>query len=505
MTATHNWFSNSSGRTGALALAAVVVVVLGSHSGAQSAESASRPNIVLILADDLGYGDLACYGHPTVKTPNLDRLAREGLRLTSCYSASANCSPARCGLMTGRTPYRVGIHNWIPMLSPMHLRAEEVTIATLLKNAGYSTCHSGKWHLNGMFNLPGQPQPGDHGFEHWFSTQNNCLPNHKNPYNFVRNSIPVGPLEGYGAQLVADEAIRWLREGRDKSKPFFLYVCLHEPHEPIRTDPRFAALYDYPDDPSRAAYYGNVTQMDDGCGRLLAALDELQLADETLVWFTSDNGPARTKWHNAGSSGPLREFKGHLYEGGIRVPGIIRWPGRVKAGSTSDEPVCGVDLLPTLCEITGLKPPLDRRLDGTSILPLLAGRELSRDKPLYWQFNYAPTDPAVALRRGDWKILAKLSERPERAAASITEAMTLALKHAEPTGFELYNLKDDIGETTDLAAREPQKLAELRELLVSQFREVQRETPVWPAWEFPRYEAGRIEWPDYVAKPLPQP
>ncbi|HEX5105973.1 MAG TPA: sulfatase-like hydrolase/transferase, partial [Pirellulaceae bacterium] len=206
---------------------------------AQGAESAP-PNIVVVLADDLGYGDLACFGHPVVKSPNLDRLAREGLRLTSCYSSAANCSPARCGLMTGRTPYRVGIHNWIPMLSPMHLKAEEVTIATLLKNAGYSTCHSGKWHLNGMFNLPGQPQPGDHGFEHWFSTQNNCLPNHKNPYNFVRSDsvggprggIPVGPLEGYAAQLVAEEAIAWLREGRDKTKPFFLYLCFHEPHEP---------------------------------------------------------------------------------------------------------------------------------------------------------------------------------------------------------------------------------------------------------------------------------
>jgi arylsulfatase A len=491
----------------------LLALSLVSLAGAVLHAADSPPNIVVVLADDLGYGDLACYGHPAVRTPHLDRLAREGLRLTSCYSAAANCSPARCGLMTGRTPYRAGIHNWIPMLSPMHLRAEEVTIATLLKNAGYSTCHSGKWHLNGMFNLPGQPQPGDHGFEHWFSTQNNCLPNHRNPYNFVRSDsvgglrvgIPVGPVEGYAAQLVADEAIRWLREGRDKSKPFFLYVCFHEPHEPIRTDPRFASFYDLPDDPSRAAYYGNITQMDDACGRLLAALEELKLADETLVWFTSDNGPARTKWHNAGSSGPLREFKGHLYEGGIRVPGIIRWPGRVKAGSTSDEPVCGIDLLPTLCEITGLKPPASRALDGTSILPLLEGRELSRDKPLYWQFNFAPTEPAVALRQGDWKILAKLSERPERAAAAITEETNRSLKHAEPTGYELYNLKADIGETTDLAAREPQKLAELRELLVARFREVQRESPVWPEWEFPRYEGGRIEWPDYIAKPLPQP
>ena len=169
-----------------------------------------RANIVVVLADDLGYGDLACYGNPVIQTPHLDQFAREGLRFTDCYAAAANCSPARTGLMTGRTPYRVGIHNWIPMFSPMHVRRSEITIATLLRDAGYATCHVGKWHLNGDFNLPSQPQPSDHGFDHWFSTQNNALPNHKNPVNFVRNGKPVGPLEGYAAPLVADEAIAWL-------------------------------------------------------------------------------------------------------------------------------------------------------------------------------------------------------------------------------------------------------------------------------------------------------
>jgi arylsulfatase A len=469
---------------------------------ATSAAEAAKPNFICILADDLGYGDLACYGHPHVRTPHLDRLARDGLRLTSCYSAGANCSPSRCGLMTGRTPYRAGIHNQIPMLSPMHLRAEEITVASLLKAAGYSTCHVGKWHLNGMFNLPGQPQPGDHGFAHWFSTQNNCLPNHRDPYNFVRNGIPVGPQEGHAASLVADEAIHWLKSGRDKSQPFFLYVCFHEPHEPIRPDPRLVALYDLPDDPSRAAYYASIAQMDEACGRLFAALEEFTLADNTLVWFTSDNGPARTKWHNAGSAGPLREFKGHLYEGGIRVPGIIRWPGRVKAGGINDTPVCGVDLLPTLCQIANVAPPTDRPLDGTSILPLLEVRKFSRDQPLYWQFIYAQSDPAVALRDGDWKILSRTSERPARPMASITDDSNRALKSATLAGYELYNLKTDIGETTDLASREPEKLRELTALVTARFEEVQRDTPVWPVWEDPRYEQGRIEWPDYVAKPL---
>jgi arylsulfatase A len=383
----------------------VSFAVLVTATNAKAAPA--RPNIVVVLADDLGYGDLACFGHPVIKTPNLDRFAAEGLRLTSCYSASANCSPARTGLMTGRTPYRAGIHTAIPMLSPMHLRAEEVTVAKLLREAGYATCHSGKWHLNGMFNLSG-PQPGDHGFDHWFSTQNNCLPNHHNPYNFARNGIPVGPLEGYASQLVADEAIGWLDTLKEKTQPFFLYVCFHEPHEPIRTQPRFESLYSEITDPSVRAYYGNVSQMDEAFGRLMRKLDELGQRDNTFVWFTSDNGPARTRWHTAGSPGPLREYKGHSYEGGIRVPGIIRWPGHVQAGTQSDEPICGVDLLPTVCAITEITPLANRPLDGTSILPLFEGQSVERKTPLYWQFNYSISEPKVAMRIGDWKVLAKV-------------------------------------------------------------------------------------------------
>jgi arylsulfatase A len=462
------------------------------------------PNIVLVLADDLGYGDLGCYGHPVIRTPNLDQFAREGIRLTSCYSAGANCSPSRTGLMTGRTPYRVGVHNQIPMLSPMHVPAEEVTIATLLKQAGYATCHVGKWHLNGMFNLPGQPQPGDHGFMHWFSTQNNCLPNHLNPYNFVRNGIPAGPQEGYASRLVVDEALRWLREQRDPRQAFFLYVCFHEPHEPIKTAPGFAKLYNFPDDPSRVNHHGNITQMDDAFGRLMRGLDELKLAESTLVWFTSDNGPERTKWHNTGSPGPLRESKGHVYEGGIRVPGIIRWGGVMDPGRTSDTPVIGTDFLPTICNIVGMAPPKDRTLDGISIAPLLAHRDFKRPKPLYWQFNYSQSEPVLALRQGDWKIVARLDERPPR-SASITELGNRLLKNAEPANYELYNLKTDIGETTDLATREAEQLATMKALLLDYFYEIQRETPVWPVFTDPGYERERIVWPDYTAKPLVKP
>ncbi len=225
------------------ALASIALALSLTDGRDIEAAEIKRPNIVVVLADDLGYGDLACYGNKVVKTPNLNRFAREGLRLISYYAAAANCSPSRAGLLTGRTPTRIGIQDWIPMLSPMHMRKEEITIAALLRKAGYATAHVGKWHLNGMFNLPGQPQPDDHGFEHWFSTQNNALPNHRNPYNFVRNGIPVGEVEGYSSKILVDEAARWLTKLRDPAKPFFLYVCFHEPHEPIATDKRFTDMY----------------------------------------------------------------------------------------------------------------------------------------------------------------------------------------------------------------------------------------------------------------------
>lgn len=461
---------------------------------------AERPNILLVLCDDLGYGDLACYGCKDVQTPNLDHFASEGLKLTSCYAAHPNCSPSRTGLMTGRTPTRVGVRDWIPEDSPVHVRKSEITIATLLRNAGYATCHSGKWHMNGEFNKPTQPQPGDHGFEHWFSTQNNAYPNHHNPDNFARNGQAVGTLEGYAAHLVAGEALRWLTELRDKTKPFFLYVCFHEPHEPIASDERYKKLYPS-DDPSYTAHHGNITQMDDAFGRIMRSLDEQGLRENTLVFFTSDNGPAITPQHPHGSAGPLRDKKGSVYEGGIREPGLVRWPGKVKPGSISDVPVCGVDFLPTVCAITGIAPPADRVLDGTNLLPMLSGEEVDRKTPLYWHFNRATGGPQVAMRMGDWKILATLDKPAPARGNEITEETERDFKTAEMVKFELYNLHMDIGETTDLAAKQPDKFAEMKTALQKKYHEVREESPNWPAWKFTGVEGKRIVWPDDAKKP----
>ena len=470
-----------------------------------SPRAATRPNVLIVVADDLGYGDLGCFGHPEIATPNLDRLAAGGLKLNSYYAASPVCSPSRTGMMTGRTPTRVGVYGAIPMMSPMHVPATEVTLASLLQKGGYATGHVGKWHMNGMFNLPGQPQARDQGFDYSFAVQNNALPNHRNPYNFIRNGIPVGPLQGYSGPIVAEEAVRWLTDVRDKSKPFFLYVAFNEPHEPIATDPQYSARYAqaHPDDPTRVAYYGNVTQMDAALGRILAVLDAQRLTENTLVWFASDNGPARTKWHNAGSSGGLREFKGHIYEGGIRVPGVVRWPGHITAGSTSKEPVCGVDILPTVCEITGIAPPADRTLDGTSVTAVFHGRAVTRPKPLYWQYVIASSPPQVALRQGRWKIVAAFDRpRPGRGAKD-NDAFYDVIKRAPLTAFELYDLESDQAETTNLAASRPKELAAMKAALSTYHASVQRDAPVWPPFDDPRYEDARIEWPAYRAQPLP--
>lgn len=426
---------------------------------------AERTNFVVILCDDLGYGDLGCFGHPHIKTPHLDALAGEGLRLTDCYAAAPVCSPSRSGLLTGRIPNRLGVYDWIPEKSPMHLKSREITVAKLLQEAGYSTCHVGKWHCNGYFNSPEQPQPGQHGFDYWFSTQNNAVPSHKNPKNFVRNGQPVGAMTGYSSQIIVDEAISWL-DHHDKSKPYLLMVWLHSPHETIATANQYVEQYNaVAQSPQQAEYFGNVTQLDYEVGRLLKSLEQRGDRDSTLIYFSSDNGPETLNRYKGsersfGSPSPLRGMKLHMYEGGIRVPGIIRWPARIKTATESAVPVASYDLLPTFCQIAGIKPPADRPLDGTSLLPLFEGQSLIRSKPLYWQYDRAiGGENKVAVRDGDWKLLA----------------------NADLTKFELYNLKADRSETRDISLTEPAQVAALSAKLKHLHAEVKAEGPTWPA------------------------
>jgi arylsulfatase A len=448
------------------------------------AEPPPRPNVLVMLCDDLGYGDLACYGHETIRTPHLDELGRAGLRLTACYAAAPVCSPSRAGLMTGRVPTRTGVYDWIPPGNPMHLPRGEITVATCLARAGYRTAHFGKWHLSGE--LQGdQPTPADHGFETWLSTANNAAPSHRNPTNFVRDGVALGPQEGFACDLVASACLDWLREGREGDRPFFAFVCFHEPHEPIDSPAELVASYPEAARRGEALYYANVTNMDAAVGRLLEGLDELGLADSTLVFFTSDNGPEtldryRGAWRSHGSAGPWRGRKLHLYEGGIRVPGLVRWPGRIAAGRTCDVPVSGVDLLPTLCALTGAEVPADRTLDGVDVSPvLLHGSAVERGAPLFWHYYRALGEPKVALRHERWMLLARLDAPDRGAGGAFRPADMDVIRGAAVAGYELYDLRSDPGQAADAVPSEPELLARLGAMLEARLEEVLRAGHDW--------------------------
>lgn len=455
----------------------------------------TKPNIIVLLCDDLGYGDLSCYGHPVIKTPHLDRLAGQGLRLTSCYSAAPVCSPSRVGLLTGRSPNRAGVYDWIPpggrqqanLRDLVHMQKDETTIPMILGQSGYQTCLVGKWHCNSRFNSPAQPQPDQAGFDHWFATQNNAGPSHRNPRNFVRNGKPVGPLTGFSAGLIVKEAIQWLGQ-RDAQHPFYLQVCFHEPHEPVASPPELVSQYrPKAISEDQAQYFANVANVDQAVGRLLTFLSSKDLRQNTLIVFTSDNGPETLNRYGGanrsyGSPGALKGMKLWTSEAGFRVPGIISWPGTIKPGSVSDEVVSSLDLLPTFCALSGASLP-QGTLDGTDISSLLKGQTLAvpRVKPLLWCYYNSLNEHAVAMRSGDWKILATLQVDGQRLGkiTNVHSGNQTTIQNAALGDFELYHVKADLSETKNVATAFPQKFAELSQQLQRRYTALVRDSHVW--------------------------
>jgi len=423
---------------------------------AARAATARPMNIVFILADDLGWTDLGSYGSQYYETPGIDRLVREGVKFTSAYSAATVCSPTRGAFLTGKYPARTRLTDFLlgevrpyeKLKEPdwqRYLPLEEVTIAERLKELGYVTALMGKWHLGDMPHPYGYP--ANQGFDLtvggvWVA---NHVPPHARPNPLL--NLPEQP-EGYLADRLTDSALAFMEANRDR--PFFLFLSHFVPHTPMQGKPELVEKYRRKDttglkqnNPVHAAM---VESLDDSVGRILDELKRLGLEENTVLVFTSDNGGEVGGANGRGFQtdvSPLRLGKGSAYEGGVRVPAVIKWPGVTRAGRVTDVPTSTVDYFPTFLEIAGQRPAAGAVLDGVSLVPVLRGADTLGREAIYWHFPHyhSPIDsPYSAMRMGDWKLV----------------------HFFEDDRAELYNIKDDIGETKDLATTNPQKAAELR-------------------------------------------
>ena len=398
----------------------------------------ARPNILVILADDLGYADVGFNGCKDIPTPNLDRLAKQGVRCTSGYVTHPFCSPTRAGLMAGRYQQRFGHENnpaWLPDSTLAGLPLSQTTLPQALKTAGYVTGCVGKWHLGA------HPQfhPNRRGFDEYFGLLGGghvYLPGAKGG---VEYQIPMNrngqqePLADYLTDVLGREASAFVQ--RHQGKPWFLYLAFNAPHTPLQVTDRQLGRVKHIADETRRNYAGLVVGLDDAVGRVLAVLRETRQADNTLVWFFSDNGGPVSVTHSNNS--PLRGAKGQVFEGGIRVPFLVSWPGRLPQGKDYSQPVISLDVFPTAAALSGAEVPAKHALDGVNIVPYLTGeRTGSPHDRLFWR---AGGGARFAVREGDWKLVG-----------------------GEGAPTQLFNLATDPGEGKDLAAEQPEVLARLR-------------------------------------------
>jgi len=464
----------------AAGLGAVALAMPKSLSWAE--EPAGKPNFIFILADDLGWADVGCFGSDLHETPNIDRLAAQGMRFTDAYAAGPVCSPTRASIMTGKCPARLHTTIWyeaasnpprnrtlIPPVTVANMPHEEVTVAEVLKKAGYLTAHVGKWHLGDAAYYP-ETQGFDIniGGTFWGAPATFFYP-YSGSGTFGKEFRYVPHLEWgskgeYLTDRLTDEALKILDKAKDQ--PFFLNLCHHAVHTPIEGKSDLVDRYRKKLKPDmhhqNDGYAAMVDSLDQSVGRVLAKLDELGIADRTVVFFFSDNGGFINKYKEKAVTDnyPLRSGKGALYEGGVRVPLLVRWPAVTRAGSVCAHPVSSIDFYPTILEMAGLvgEPQHNVNVDGLSLAPLLKNltAALKRDA-LYWHYPhyYQTTSPVSSIRQGDWKLL----------------------EYFEDRHVELYDLKEDIGEKNNLAEKMPEKAEELRKHLDAWRKTVNAQLP----------------------------
>jgi arylsulfatase A len=441
-------------------------------------------NFIIINVDDLGWMDISCYGSRYYETPHIDRLAAQGMMFTDAYAACAVCSPTRAAIMTGRYPARLGLTDWIHHLdrealvaagtqenpveyvkipgkvllcppNPYWMELEEITLAEALKEGGYRSGHIGKWHLG-----PDLWFPDKQGFDiNIGGCEIGQPPTYFDPYyqNPQRSSIPtLKPRESgeYLTDRESDEAIRFIREHADS--PFFLNMCHYAVHTPLEAQEGLVEKYrrKKPSNQKNPVYAAMIESVDKATGRIMTVLDELNLSVRTVVIFTSDNGGLQDI---STDNAPLRAGKGYPYEGGIRVPLIIRWPRVVSPGSVCRIPVSSVDFFPTILQAAGICPPKDRTIDGESLLPLLGQNGKLGREAIFWHFPHYRGDvvPYSIVRRGEWKLI----------------------KRYEGRTYELFNLKEDLGEKTDLSSSHPEVVRELARLIENWLKETGAKRP----------------------------
>lgn len=459
--------------TKSLFLLVLPVILLGlacqnSSQDTKSSGEVNKPNIVIIFTDDQGYQDLGCFGSPDIKTPNIDAMAREGLRLTQFYVSQGVCSASRSSLLTGCYANRIGIHGAYSPYVKRGLNPDEMTIAEVVKPLGYATAIYGKWHLGSEPEL----LPTRQGFDEYFGIpySNDMWPHHPwqgQSVNFpelplVENETVIDTLDEQSliTTWYTERAVSFIR--RHKDKPFFLYVPHSMPHVPLFVSDKFRGQ-------SERGLYGDViAEIDWSVGEILKTVKEEGLDNNTLVIFTSDNGPWLSYGGHSGEALPLREGKGTALEGGVRVPCVMRWPGQIPAGAETSMPAMTIDLLPTICEITGAPLP-DRLIDGKSMASLMFGEEDYQPHHEAYYFYYHQNElQGILSGDGRWKLYFPHKYRSLNGRVGSNDGLPIPYEQNE-MGLELYDLHNDISETTDVADRNPE-IVESLQLLAEKAR-----------------------------------